>query len=296
MEAVRGVDADARRPPEPLLRKCVSGEEGATAVKEVSSERERLLHYAAIEMRRRRSMVSSIDEVPGFVRTVHTLLKVSDPTVIGWSEDGTRICIVDPARFAAEICPKFFRHRNINSFARLLNMYQFHKVHDMGQQEVIFEHPHFQREREDLLPLVQRKNTQSVRDELIARELKARSLVAPAVVVEAPPTHKRAQPSSMSRMRELEAEVRCLQSENERLGDAEAEAAALSTKLNEQRALIENIEHRQQQQPQQEQLSLSQLSALTQMNAMMTMMLGGPFLLPDDDDADHRPEKRMRPA
>ncbi|KAK7248816.1 hypothetical protein SO694_00041252 [Aureococcus anophagefferens] len=38
-----------------------------------------------------------------------------------------------PARFAAEVCPKFFRHRNFNSFTqRLLNMYCFHKVPAAG--------------------------------------------------------------------------------------------------------------------------------------------------------------------
>ena len=51
-----------------------------------------------------------------------------DDSIIGWSEDGTQILRKETDRFAAEVCPKFFRHRNFNSFTRLLNMYQFHKV------------------------------------------------------------------------------------------------------------------------------------------------------------------------
>ena len=112
----------------------------------------------------------AVDEVPGFVRTVYTLLRVCDDSIIGWSEDGTQILIKEPDRFAAEVCPKFFRHRNFNSFTRLLNMYQFHKVPSVQRdsKDVCFEHPHFQRGRDDLLPLVQRKGAQSMRDELMA--------------------------------------------------------------------------------------------------------------------------------
>ena len=52
---------------------------------------------------------------------------------------------------------------------RLLNMYQFHKVPSVQRdsKDVCFEPPHFQRGRDDLLPLVQRKGAQSMRDELM---------------------------------------------------------------------------------------------------------------------------------
>ena len=75
------------------------------------------LQSAAQLSKRRRCMVA-VDEVPGFVRTVYTLLRVCDDSIIGWSEDGTQILIKEPDRFAAEVCPKFFRHRNFNSFTR----------------------------------------------------------------------------------------------------------------------------------------------------------------------------------
>ena len=68
------------------------------------------------------------DEVSGFVRSVYTLLRVCDAEIAGWSHDGLQVVIFDPARFASELCPKFFRHRNFQSFTRLLNMYQFHRV------------------------------------------------------------------------------------------------------------------------------------------------------------------------
>ena len=67
----------------------------------------------------------AVDEVPGFVRTVYTLLRVCDDSIIGWSEDGTQILIKEPDRFAAEVCPKFFRHRNFNSFTRSVTQRDF---------------------------------------------------------------------------------------------------------------------------------------------------------------------------
>ena len=103
------------------------------------------------------------DEVSGFVRTVYTLLKVADPTIVSWDEEGTHIIILEPTRFASEICPKFFRHRNFQSFTRLLNMYQFHKVPGAQRdaKHVVYSHQHFQRGHEELLHLIQRKQSSS---------------------------------------------------------------------------------------------------------------------------------------
>jgi len=102
------------------------------------------------------------EEVAGFVRTLFTLLRVCDPSVVSWSEDGTAMLIHDPSRFAGEICPKFFRHRNFNSFTRLLNMYQFHKVPGNGRDKAVtFVHPSFRRGRDDLLSKIQRKGSSS---------------------------------------------------------------------------------------------------------------------------------------
>ena len=186
--------------------------------------------------KRRRCMVA-VDEVPGFVRTVYTLLRVCDDSIIGWSEDGTQILIKEPDRFAAEVCPKFFRHRNFNSFTRLLNMYQFHKVPSVQRdsKDVCFEHPHFQRGRDDLLPLVQRKGAQSMRDELMAREMYARPQF-PGPGME--PVHSVGPGQWTRRMAELESDVRALKAENERLKRLEAEREALKCQVRTQDDLI----------------------------------------------------------
>ena len=223
-----------------------------------------MLHNAAMVMKRRRCIVA-VDEVPGFVRTVYTLLRVCDPEIIAWSDDGTQIVIKEAERFASEICPKFFRHRNFNSFTRLLNMYQFHKVPSVQRdsKDVCFEHPHFQRGRDDLLPLVQRKGAQTMREELMAREMWERSALGgmagghldaalnpihPMMQQQQMMQHQAAsmgQPgdasnpgSWMRRMSELEAEVRTLKAENDRLRKIEEETKLLKEQIKANDELI----------------------------------------------------------
>lgn len=221
----------------------------------------------AFAMKRRRCLVA-VDEVPGFVRTVYTLLNVCDSNIICWSDDGTKIVIKSSERFAREVCPKFFRHRNFNSFTRLLNMYQFHKVptNRRESKDICFAHPHFQRGREDLLCLVQRKGAQVARDEMMTRELLEQSALAgvsalenalnpihPTLIAHEQQQHEMAavaacaaaaaaaasDPASwMQRMSDLESEVRDLKKENERLKKLESERDGLLNDIRTQGDLI----------------------------------------------------------
>ncbi|KAK7233348.1 hypothetical protein SO694_00108019 [Aureococcus anophagefferens] len=68
--------------------------------------------------------------VAAFVRTLFSLLNGPyEDTLIAWSGGGGARRR-GPVALAAEVCPKFFRHKNWNSFSRMLNMYEFHKIHD----------------------------------------------------------------------------------------------------------------------------------------------------------------------
>uniref|UniRef100_A0A3P8SP28 Heat shock transcription factor 2 n=1 Tax=Amphiprion percula TaxID=161767 RepID=A0A3P8SP28_AMPPE len=76
-----------------------------------------------------------------------------------------QLLVLDEQRFAKEILPKFFKHNNMASFIRQLNMYGFRKVMhiDTGivKQErdgpVEFQHPYFKHGQDDLLENIKRK-------------------------------------------------------------------------------------------------------------------------------------------
>ena len=43
----------------------------------------------------------------------------------GWTGDGMAFCLSDPAKFAAEVLPQYFRHQKLSSFVRQLHYYGF---------------------------------------------------------------------------------------------------------------------------------------------------------------------------
>ncbi|XP_051951959.1 heat shock factor protein 2 [Xyrauchen texanus] len=104
--------------------------------------------------------------VPAFLTKLWTLVEDLDTNeFICWSQEGNSFLVLDEQRFAKEILPKFFKHNNMASFVRQLNMYGFRKVMhiDIGivKQErdgpVEFQHPYFKHGQDDLLENIKRK-------------------------------------------------------------------------------------------------------------------------------------------
>ncbi|XP_018426542.1 PREDICTED: heat shock factor protein 2 isoform X3 [Nanorana parkeri] len=104
--------------------------------------------------------------VPAFLSKLWTLVEDSDTNeFITWSQNGQSFLVLDEQRFAKEILPKYFKHNNMASFVRQLNMYGFRKVvHvDSGivKQErdgpVEFQHPFFIQGQDELLENIKRK-------------------------------------------------------------------------------------------------------------------------------------------
>ncbi|NWV37219.1 HSF2 protein, partial [Grantiella picta] len=114
--------------------------------------------------------------VPAFLSKLWALLgETPSNQLITWSQNGKSFLVLDEQRFAKEILPKYFKHNNMASFVRQLNMYGFRKVvHvDTGifklERErdgpVEFRHAYFRQGREDLLEHIKRKASSSRPDE-----------------------------------------------------------------------------------------------------------------------------------
>uniref|UniRef100_A0A8C9NHA5 Heat shock transcription factor 2 n=1 Tax=Serinus canaria TaxID=9135 RepID=A0A8C9NHA5_SERCA len=92
--------------------------------------------------------------------------------------NGKSFLVLDEQRFAKEILPKYFKHNNMASFVRQLNMYGFRKVvHvDSGivklerDGPVEFRHAYFRQGREDLLEHIKRKVSSSRPEEYKIRQ------------------------------------------------------------------------------------------------------------------------------
>ncbi|BFZ19161.1 hypothetical protein BsWGS_22197 [Bradybaena similaris] len=113
--------------------------------------------FAAVE--------NSSGNVPAFLIKLWTL--VEDPStdeLIHWDSSGTSFHVYDQQRFSREILPLYFKHNNIASFIRQLNMYGFRKVTHIDQgglkiekDDLQFQHQYFQRGERDMLQFIKRK-------------------------------------------------------------------------------------------------------------------------------------------
>ncbi|NXX84068.1 HSF1 protein, partial [Urocolius indicus] len=80
-------------------------------------------------------------------------------------QNGTSFHVFDQGRFAKEVLPKYFKHNNMASFVRQLNMYGFRKVVNIEQGGLVkperddteFQHLCFLQGHEHLLEHIKRK-------------------------------------------------------------------------------------------------------------------------------------------
>ncbi|XP_074842545.1 heat shock factor protein 1 isoform X2 [Carettochelys insculpta] len=106
--------------------------------------------------------------VPAFLTKLWTLVEDPDTDpLICWSPSGSSFHVFDQGQFAKEVLPKYFKHNNMASFVRQLNMYGFRKVVHIEQGGLVkpekddteFQHPYFIRGQEQLLENIKRKVT-----------------------------------------------------------------------------------------------------------------------------------------
>ncbi|XP_036333172.1 heat shock factor protein isoform X7 [Rhagoletis pomonella] len=112
--------------------------------------------------------------VPAFLAKLWRLVDDPDTNhLICWSKDGRSFIIQNQAQFARELLPLNYKHNNMASFIRQLNMYGFHKITSIDngglkfdRDEMEFSHPCFKRNCPFLLEHIKRKiaNTKSLDD------------------------------------------------------------------------------------------------------------------------------------
>jgi len=103
--------------------------------------------------------------VPAFLAKLWKMVDNPETDLlICWSDEGTSFLIRNQADFTKQMLPYYYKHSNMASFVRQLNMYGFHKVMsvDSGglkgeKDETEFAHPYFMRGQEHLLDQIKRK-------------------------------------------------------------------------------------------------------------------------------------------
>lgn len=105
------------------------------------------------------------NNVPAFLVKLWKLVedeKCND--LISWSTNGQSFIIHNQTQFAKELLPLYFKHNNMASFVRQLNMYGFRKVASIDQgslrserEGIEFFHNFFVRGQESLLEFIKRK-------------------------------------------------------------------------------------------------------------------------------------------
>uniref|UniRef100_A0A1J3EPG4 Heat stress transcription factor A-8 n=1 Tax=Noccaea caerulescens TaxID=107243 RepID=A0A1J3EPG4_NOCCA len=104
---------------------------------------------------------SSSSSVAPFLRKCYEMVDDSSTdSIISWSPNGDNSFVIsDTTAFSVQLLPKYFKHSNLSSFIRQLNIYGFRKV-DAERYE--FANEGFVRGQKDLLKNInRRKNVQS---------------------------------------------------------------------------------------------------------------------------------------
>ncbi|XP_058691983.1 heat shock factor protein 2 isoform X2 [Poecile atricapillus] len=172
--------------------------------------------------------------VPAFLSKLWALLgETPSNQLITWSQNGKSFLVLNEQRFAKEILPKYFKHNNMASFVRQLNMYGFRKVvHvDSGivklerDGPVEFRHAYFRQGREDLLEHIKRKVSSSRPEENKIRQEDLSQIICSAQKVQIKQTT-------------IESQLTLLKRENESLW---REVSELRAKHLQQQQVIRKI-------------------------------------------------------
>ena len=129
-------------------------------------------HRKSKEMIKRTSSISKSKNtvsseylsVPSFLLKTYEI--VWDPSLNGivkWNDTGDAFIILKTHEFWEEILPTYFKHKNLSSFVRQLNMYGFHKTKQKNNEHC-FVHRNFKRDNKGLLLEMKRKSKDQLQE------------------------------------------------------------------------------------------------------------------------------------
>ena len=102
------------------------------------------------------------EEAPNFLIKLYKILETKEyNNIISWDEKGENFIVKNIHDFTEIILPNYYKHNNFSSFVRQLNMYDFHKRKGL-QNEHIFMHKDFKKDRKDLISQIKRKNKKEI--------------------------------------------------------------------------------------------------------------------------------------
>lgn len=111
--------------------------------------------------------------VPSFLLKTYEI--VSDESlddIVRWNETGDAFIILKTHEFCEEILPAYFKHKNLSSFVRQLNMYGFHKTKQKNNEHC-FVHKNFRRDNKGLLLDMKRKSKDTPSEKRSEREVES---------------------------------------------------------------------------------------------------------------------------
>ncbi len=102
-------------------------------------------------------------KTPSFIRKLVQILEVSFifiqndnfDDLVSWLDGGNGFQILNASRFSDEVLPIYFKHKNLASFIRQLNMYDFLRPKDSNQY--VYTHPKFIRGNTNAMRFITRK-------------------------------------------------------------------------------------------------------------------------------------------
>jgi len=101
--------------------------------------------------------------LPPFISKLHELVSNSVyADHIRWGDAGDTIVVTDPVLFARDVLPRFFKHDNIRSFVRQLNIYGFQRCRRAGSSadgmdsQLEFYHESFMKGKEEIMKQITR--------------------------------------------------------------------------------------------------------------------------------------------